>query len=146
MMGKSYSSDLRERIADHVQSGHSRRDAARRFGVSASCAVKLVQRVSRTGSAAPARQGRPPGNGKLAPHMARVIAWVEAERDISMLELAARLKTETGVTAHPATLSKALIKAGFCFKKNSAGFGERTRGHPPGAAGLAGASPAMDAA
>ena len=129
-MGKSYSSDLRERISEHVSTGHSRRDAARRFGVSASCAVKLMQRVSRTGSPAPAQQGRPPGNGKLAPHMARVIRWVEAQRDIAMHELAAKLEAETGVTVHPATLSKALIKAGFSLKKNSSGIGERTRGHP----------------
>ena len=40
-MGKSYSADLRDRISGHVLTGHSRRDAARRFGVSVSCAIKL---------------------------------------------------------------------------------------------------------
>jgi transposase len=43
-MGKSYSGDLRERIVPHVQAGYSRRAAARRFGVSESCAVKLLLR------------------------------------------------------------------------------------------------------
>ena len=65
-MGKNYSPDLRERIVARVAAGGSWRGAARQFGVSDSCAVKLLARVGRTGSAAPARQGRPPGGGKLA--------------------------------------------------------------------------------
>ena len=126
-MGRAFSSDLRDRISDHVSSGHSRRDAARRFGVSPSCAIKLVQHVARTGSAAPARQGRPPGAGKLAPHMAKLIRWVEAKPDISMPELAAKLEAETQVIAHPASLSRALLAAGFEYKKTDPGVGMRTR-------------------
>lgn len=126
-MGKAYSSDLRDRISAHVAAGHSCRAAARRFGVSASCAVKLVQRMAKTGSAAPARQGRPRGAGKLAPYMARLIRWVEAEPDISMPELARRLEATTRVRAHPASLSRALIGAGFRYKKSAAGHGVRTR-------------------
>lgn len=126
-MGKAYSSDLRERISAHVSSGHSRRDAARRFGVSASCAVKLVQRVAKTGTAKPARQGRPPGAGKLAPHMAQLIRWVEAQPDINMAELATKLAAETKVVAHPASLSRALLGVGFRYKKSPSGIGVRTR-------------------
>ena len=126
-MGKAYSSDLRDRISGHVAAGHSRRDAARRFGVSPSCAVKLVQRVARTGSAAPARQGRPKGAGKLAPYMARLIRWVEAEPDMSMPELAAKFEAATQVRVHPASLSRALLRAGFRYKKSAAGLRVRTR-------------------
>lgn len=126
-MGKAYSRDLRDRIANHIASGQSCRSASRHFGVSPSCAVKLAQRVAATGSAAPARQGRPPGDGKLAPHMATLIRWVDAEPDITMPELSARLGTATGVQAHPASLSRALLKAGYSFKKNAAGVGMRTR-------------------
>ena len=112
-MGKAYSCDLRGRICEHVSAGHSRREAARRFGVSVSCAIKLVQRVAKTGSAAPARQGRPPGAGKLAPHMAMLIRWVEVQPDISMPELATKLEAATKTRAHPASLSRALLGAGF---------------------------------
>jgi transposase len=42
--GRSYSLDLRVRIAGFVEAGHSRRAAARHFGVSDSCAIKLVRR------------------------------------------------------------------------------------------------------
>jgi transposase len=126
-MGKPYSTDLRDRIADHIASGQSRRSASRHFGVSPSCAVKLAQRIATTGSAAPAWQGRPPGDGKLAPHMATLMKWVDAEPDITMPELSARLANATGVLAHPASLSRVLLKAGFSFKKNAAGDGVRTR-------------------
>jgi len=126
-MGKSYSLDLRERVVCYVDAGHSRRAAAARFGVSASFAVKVVCRRAATGSASPARQGRPPGGGKLAPHVDVLCAWIEERPDMTMPELAARLQAERGVRAHPASLSRALRKAGFSYKKNAAGLGARTR-------------------
>jgi transposase len=90
-MGKPYSIDLRERVQAEVESGQSRRSAARRYDVSPSFAVKLADRVWRTGSAKPARQGRPPGGGKLAPHLPTLLDWVETWPDITMPELAAKL-------------------------------------------------------
>ena len=132
-MGKPYSIDLRERVQAEVESGQSRRAAARRYDVSPSFAVKLSDRVSRTGSTKPARQGRPPGGGKLAPYRETLLKWVEAWPDITMPELASKLKAEKNVTAHPASLSRVLLKAGLSFKKNTAGFGDRARGRAPGA-------------
>jgi transposase len=67
-MTQSYSLDLRVRVAGFVEVGHSCRAAARHFGVSDSCAIKLMQRQRQFGSPAPARQGRPCGTGKLAPY------------------------------------------------------------------------------
>ena len=125
-MGKSYSGDLRDRMSKHVLAGHSRRDAARRFGVSASCAIKLVRRVKETGSAMPARQGRPPGGGKLAPYMADLLGWVEAQPDITALELTAKLAAEKKVVVHPVSLARALRKAGLRYKKSPDGIGVRT--------------------
>ena len=49
--------DLRERIVRAVEHGSSMREAARRFAVSPSAAIKLMQRVRATGSAAPDRYG-----------------------------------------------------------------------------------------
>ena len=98
-MGKPYSIDLRERVQAAVDSGQSRRAAARHYDVSASFAVKLADRVLRTGSAAAARQGRPPGGGTLSPYPAVLLEWVEAEPDITMPELAAKLEAEKAVTA-----------------------------------------------
>ncbi len=132
-MGKPYSIDLRERVQGEIESGQSRRAAARRYEVSPSFAVKLADRVSRTGSTDPARQGRPPGGGKLAPYLGVLLEWVEAWPDITMPELAAKLQAGKGVTAHPASLSRVLLKAGLSFKKNTAGLGDRARGRAPGA-------------
>ena len=127
-MGKSYSLDLRERIQTDIAGGSSRRSAARRFGVSASSAIRVAQRMERTGSVSPSRQGRPPGDGKLAPHADALIGWVEEKSDITTAELAEKLERERGVIAHRASLSRFLRKAGFTVKKNSAGKRERTRG------------------
>ena len=125
-MGRSYSEDLRERIAGLVQAGHSRRAAARRFGVSGSFAVKLLQRVSRLKTLRPARQGRPPGS-RLDGHSAFLVAQVEAAPDITMPELAARLVEATGVNAAPAVLSRFLCRLGFTYKKSADGVGMRSR-------------------
>ena len=136
-MGKSHPIELRERVQGEIASGKSRRAAAERFKVSASFAVKLAARIARTGSAEPARQGRPPGGGKLAPHVAALVGWVGAEPDITMPELAARLLAEKGVKAHPASLSRVLIQAGLSFKKNASGFRDRARRSNRGASALA---------
>jgi transposase len=126
-MGKAYSGDLRDRIYGDISAGESRRSAARRFGVSASTGVRLAQRMKESGSLAPSRQGRPPGGGKLAPYRDLLIGWVEAERDISMPELAARLLEEKQVVVDPASLSRFLCAAGYSFKKNAAGERSRSR-------------------
>jgi len=126
-MGKSYSLDLRKRVVSHVKNGHSRREAARHFGISESCAVKLMTRVETTGSPAPARQGRPPSGGKLSPHREFLIERVRAKSDITMPELAEALKKERGVEADPSSLSRMLCRAGFSYKKSADGLGARTR-------------------
>jgi transposase len=51
------STDLRLRIVRAVEGGSSIRETARRFAGSRSAAIKLMQRVRATGSAAPDRHG-----------------------------------------------------------------------------------------
>jgi len=46
---------------------------------------------------------------------------VEADKDITMPELAARLLEERQVAVDPASLSRFLRSAGYSFKKNAAG-------------------------
>lgn len=90
-MGRSYSSDLRERVADEVSASQSRRAAARRFGVSASTGIRIAKRKELTGSVEPARIGRPAGSGKLTLYATDLIGWLETDDDITMPELAAKL-------------------------------------------------------
>ena len=115
-MAKILSMDLRTRVVAAVQAGSSRRAAAARFGVSASCAVKLL-----------GRRGRRPGSGKLERFKAVLIGWVEATPDITMPELAERLERAHAVTAAPSSLSRLLCQAGWTYKKSSRGTGSRTR-------------------
>ncbi|MBM6584220.1 transposase [Microvirga sp. BT689] len=126
-MGHCCSLDLRVRVAGFIAAGHSCRSAARHFGVSESFAIKLVQRTRDTGSPAPARQGRPPGRGKLVAYETFLIQTVEAQPAITMPELAARLLKEHGVVAAPAMLSRFLCRRGFSYKKIADGGGVRTR-------------------
>jgi transposase len=63
-MPKSYSSDLRERVIEAVEmEGASRREAAERFDISVSSAVKWVQRWDESRSAAP----KPRGGSSISP-------------------------------------------------------------------------------
>lgn len=122
-MGKPYSLDLRERIIEFFEVGGSRRGAAGHFGVSVSCAIKLVSRWRRTGRVAPDRRGG--SVGKLAAHKDFLLSRVKDKPDITMPELVEVLKAETGTKAAPASLSRFLIRHGQRFKKNPAG--QRTR-------------------
>jgi hypothetical protein len=108
-----------------------------------------MQRKRHMGSLAPARQGRPPGGGKLAPYASFLIQTVEAEPAITMPELAAWLREQHGVVAAPAMLSRVLCRRGFSFKKCPDGGGVRTRrrgGRAPGLARPASAAHAPEAA
>jgi transposase len=100
-MGHCYSLDLRVRMADFVAAGHSCRVAARHFGVSDSCAIKLIQRQRHAGSLTPARQGRPPGRGKPVVYERFLIQTVEARPAVTMPELTARLLEQHEVVAAP---------------------------------------------
>ena len=128
-MTHSYSLDLRVRVVSFVAAGHSCRAAARHFRVSDSFAIKLMQRQTQSGSPAPARQGRPRGTGKLAPYEAFLVQIVEAQPDITMPDLAARLREKHGVVAAPASLWRLLCRCGFTYKKTADGGGVRTRRH-----------------
>jgi transposase len=116
-MGKLLSLDIRERVVALVDEGLSCHEAARRLCISASSAVRIMQRKRRTGGVRAARQGRPRGS-KLDAVSDWLRTRVEAEPDITMPELAEALKVEHDVAATPAMLSRHLIhRVGFTYKK-----------------------------
>ena len=86
------SRDLRERIRRAVEGGSSIRQAAARFQLSASAAVKLMQRLRRTGSTAPAQIGgyrRP----VLEAHAEDLRALVARQPGITLREIKEALRT-----------------------------------------------------
>lgn len=134
-MPKPYSLDLRERVVRFVAEGHSRHAAAARFEVSVSFVVNLVKAFRATGCLEP----KPSGgrrHAKLDPHRAFLLARVAEKADITMPELAAELAATTGEKADPASLSRWLIRAGYRFKKNSAGQRARSSRCKTGARGM----------
>jgi len=126
-MGRSISSDLRQRMVRGIASGRTRRAVAEQFEVAPSTAVRIQARFAATGSVEPAKQGRPQGSGKLGPYRDCLVAKVEEQPDITMPDLAAWLEAEHGLTVDPSNLSKLLCREGFTYKKNAAGGGERAR-------------------
>ncbi len=133
-MGRAYSQDLRTRVHRHIGDGHSRRDAGRRFGVSASTAIRLEVLYRETGSVAPRKQGRPKGQGKLAPYRDFLTEIVDSVPDITLLELTEALASEHGVTAHQSSISRLLLAAGYTYKKIVDGIGVWSRGRAQGPA------------
>jgi transposase len=107
-MGKSLSSDIRERVVLLVDEGLSCHEAARQMRMSAASAVRIIQRKKRTGEVTPEPQGRP-RRSKLDAVSGWLRARVDADPDITMPELADRLQAEHGLRATPAMLSRYLI-------------------------------------
>ena len=111
------SMDLRLRIVRAVERGSSIRAAARRFAVSPSAAIKLMQRVRATGSAAPARSG---GHRRplLAPYEADLKRLVAAKPDGTLAELQGELQRRCGIVAGLSTIHNALRRIGLRHKKS----------------------------
>ena len=111
------SQDLRQRIVRAVAQGRSARQAAQRFAVSPSAAVKLVQRVRRTGSTAPAQIG---GHRRplLEPHADALREVVESKKGITLREIQAKL-TEQGIEVKAlSTIADMLHRLGLSHKKS----------------------------
>jgi putative transposase len=111
------SQDLRDRVVRAVENGSSIRQAALRFEVSPAAAVKLVRRVRETGSLAPARSGgrrRP----MLDAHEALVRSLLDAEPDITLVEIRAALAQRGVVVRASSTVHRWLKRAGLTRKKS----------------------------
>ncbi|RCW80227.1 transposase [Paracoccus lutimaris] len=112
------SQDLRHRFRRYIEDGLSAREAARRLLISPATGVRLARRV-RQGEALVAQKcGRPLGWGKLGPHKALLVELVEQDPDITMAELKGALAGVEGVHVHESSLSRALRRMGYRFKKN----------------------------
>ncbi len=125
-MTKALSVDLRARVARYVLAGHSRRQAAKVFGIGVSSAIRYVAQYLSTGEVTPSRQGGD-RRGKLKSHKDYLLRRVREVPDISLAELTAELEAR-GVKIHLSNVSKFLLAHGLTFKKNSG----RRRAEPSG--------------
>ncbi len=111
------SQDLRARIVNAVAEGSSIRQAAARFEVSPSSAVKLMQRVRATGSTAPAKIGgyrRPLLDG----HEAVLRELTAAKPGITLVEIKAALGERGIEGGHISTIWSTLRRLGLSHKKS----------------------------
>jgi putative transposase len=119
-MVRPYSEDLRARVISAVEDDDlSCREAARRYRVSVSSAVKWLQHYRRTGR----KKARPMGGDRrsvLKPQRDWLLKLIAREDDLTLWAIASRLKAERGVRADASMLWRFFRKEGFSFKKNRA--------------------------
>lgn len=114
-MAAPFSLDLRERVAAFVEAGGTRRGAARHFSISASCAIKLMQRKAATGSVAPAAMGGTKPYA-LAGRAELVKELIAAEPDLTLDELRGKL-AERAIAVSRTAVSRFLASLGLTRKK-----------------------------
>jgi len=85
-MAKVYSQDLRERLIEAVEAGHSASAASRVFGVSRSITIKWMQSWRRTGDV-PRATPRKRCRWRLDVHEAWLLSLVAQEPDLTLEEI-----------------------------------------------------------
>ena len=117
-MAKPYSQDLRERMVRAVLAGQSRREVARMFDVSASCMIKLMQRVDATSNCRPRKFGGHK-HYALAEQEDKVRAFVAETPDLTITELWQKI-TALGIRVGRSAVARFLLHLQLTFKKKPA--------------------------
>ncbi len=119
------SGDLRRRIVRAVERGRSIRQAAARYEVSPSAAVKLMRRLRETGSVTPERIG---GHRRpvLEPHQELLRSLVDAKSGITLAEIQAELRARGIVVQALLTIHLMLKRMDLTHKKRRSGRPSRT--------------------
>jgi putative transposase len=110
--------DLRLRIVRAVNAGSSIRQAAKRFDISPSAAIKLMQRVRQTGSPEPAKIGgyrRP----VLEPYADELRALLARQAGITLREIQATLAARGIEVKALSTIADMLHRLGLTHKKRA---------------------------
>jgi transposase len=112
---RAYSDDLRSLVVAEVAAGVSRRSAAERFKVSASSAIRWVERHAETGSVSP-RKGRKP-RSPLDGHAAWLLDLIAREADLTLAEIEQRLWADRGVRTSDSSIDRFFKRHKVSFKK-----------------------------
>ena len=89
-MGKPYSEDLRVRVIEAIDEGASRREAADRFAVSASSAIRWMERFVQLGSVAAKPRGG--STSPLEQHADFLLQLIEQQPDLTLDEVVAAMR------------------------------------------------------
>jgi transposase len=115
-MARALSDDLRVRVLRASAEGLPARQAAARFGVGISTAIRWIARA-RQGERTSRPQGRRRGSS-LDAHEAFIAGLIEEQRDITLNEMAARLLAGRAISIRRSALSAWLRGRGWTFKKS----------------------------
>lgn len=135
MNGKSISGDLRSRIVKASDEGMSARQAAARFGVGASSAIRWIA-WARIGELAPRLLGRRRACS-LDAHESLIVGMIAERKDITLNEMVARLEGEQSVRISRSALSA--WRADPCLSRSwHRPYGAQTEHVPGSGSGLLG--------
>jgi transposase len=109
---------LRTRFQKCIEEGLSGRAAALRLKLSPATGARWARQIRTRGHAGPAPQGRPRGQGKLAPHQAFFEELIAQDPDITLFELRDALAVAEGVKVHHSSIANLLSRLGFTYKKS----------------------------
>lgn len=116
-MAQALSIDLRRRVVAAVEAGASRRQAAARFGVGISSAIRWVTQARTTGDIAPKPQGGARRPSRIETHASLILEWVSAEPDLTLSEIATRLDAAVGYRPPPSVVHEFFRRRGVTRKK-----------------------------
>jgi transposase len=116
-MAHALSMDLRLRVIAAIVGGLSCRQAAQRFGVSASSAIRWWQLERERGSCAPRKLGGDRRSGRIEAEAAFILSQVAATPDITLAELAEKLRQERGLGVGLGTIWRFFDRRDITFKK-----------------------------
>ena len=119
-MARAYSSDLRKRVIEAVDSGASTRSVAKRFSIGISTVGYWCRTWVHEGRLEPGKQGQP-SRSKLDDHEAFILSLIDTnDRDITLLEIAEELSKYRGLKTCAASVHRFFAKRGITFKKRQA--------------------------
>jgi transposase len=98
----------------------SRRAAAERFEVAVATAIRWVRAFRATGATAAKPKGGDRRSHRIEAYREVILAAVDTQVDITLVELAEMLRREHGVSFAPSTVWRFLDRHAFTFKKNRA--------------------------
>ena len=113
-MPKPYSGDLRARVIEEIVTGASRREAAERYGISASVVVIWAQRFEETGSVA-----AKPSGGSTSPledHAEFLLALIAAQPDLTLDEVVVVME-KRGIAGSRSAVWRFFDRRNISFKK-----------------------------
>lgn len=134
-MAKALSIDLRERVLKAVDGGLSCRQAADRFEVSASSAIRWRDRRRKEGDCGPKALGGDRRSGRIEAYAALILSLIDEKPDMTLAELQARL-AEKRIGAGIGTLWRFFKRRGITRKKDGACCRAGPAGYPKAAPGL----------